>query len=49
MDDEIPCTNDLQSTEYGTNGVAHPNCEIDPEKEVVEEGTLTNHTDCTGF
>ena len=42
MDNEIPCTNDLQSNEYDTNGVAYPNCEIDPEKEAVEEGMLTN-------
>ena len=49
MDEEITFTNDLQSTEYDTNGVAHPNgevanpnCDIDPEKEAVEEGMLTN-------
>ena len=48
MNEEIPCRNDLQSIEYDTNGVAyqngevaHPNCDIDPEIETVEEGMLT--------
>ena len=49
MDEESPFTNDLQSSEYDTNGatypnceVAHPNCGIDPETEALEEGMLTN-------